>query len=384
MDRSGTDWKKYFSGFGGKVYLNCAAQGPFPSESAEEVRRALRLKVHPEEIPETYFEDLTTRARAAVARLIGCHPSSIALCSGASHGLNVAARGLPLRSGDEVLLAQGEFPAVVYPWMNLESEGIQMRFVAHGSGRVVETADLIRAIGPRTRVIAISLVAYATGYRADLRALSEACRARGAFLVVDGAQAIGGIDFRVGDSSIDVLAVSGYKWLLGPFGTGFTYVSPRIIEHMKVADVNWLNIEGANQFNRRAGYALRFREGAQRFDIPEAASFLNLSGFAASIEFLNRVRVPTIEAHVGRLIERLIRGMASTPLRAVADLDPKKRSGLIGLEGPSIDVTRRIYRRLRGCGVVVSLRDNLVRVSPNIYNTADDIDRFLDTAAELA
>src|SRR5258705_6545500 len=97
-------WKRHFSDFGGKVYLDCAAQGPFPAETVAEVQRALRLKEHPEEIAGSLYETLPERARAAVARLMGCAPESIALASGASHGLNLAARCLPLRAGDEILL----------------------------------------------------------------------------------------------------------------------------------------------------------------------------------------------------------------------------------------------------------------------------------------
>jgi len=376
-----TRWRAQFSDFGGRSYLDCAAQGPFPQETAEEVRRALRLKEHPEEIPDTLFEELPARARAAVARLIGCNPASIALGPGASHGLNLAARGLPLRRGDEALVSQGEFPAVLYPWLNLEADGVATRLVAPASGRIVDAATLVGAIGPRTRVIAVSLVAFSTGYRVDLQAIAAACREREIFLVVDGAQGIGALDFRVADDPIDVLAVSGYKWLLGPYGSGFTYVSPRVLERLRVPDANWLVIESARHLNRRSDPALKFSEGARRFDAPETASFLNLSALIASVEFVNRVRPPTIESHARRLLDRLLQGIETTRLRAASDLEPARRSTILSFEGPTLDDTRTIFRRLREKGVVVALRDNLIRVSPNIYNTPDDVARFLAAAA---
>ncbi len=376
-----TRWKGDFSDFGGRVYLDCAAQGPFPRETVEEVRHGLRLKEHPEEITETLFEELPARARAAAARLIGCHPASIALGSGASHGINVAARGLPLQKGDEVLLAEGEFPANVFPWMALREEGVRVRVVPPDAGRAVSAEAMVAAMGPRTRVVSVSLVAFSTGYRVNLKTLGEACRDRGLFLVVDGAQGVGAIDFRVADHPIDVLAVSGYKWLFGPYGTGFTYVSPRVLGRLRVTDVNWLGVEGGDRLNRRSGHELKFKDGARRFDIPETASFLNLSGLAASIEFLNRVRVPTVEAHARRLIDEVVKGIETTRLRVVSDLRAARRSTILALEGPTLDDTRTIYRRLRDKGIVVSLRDNLVRVSPNIYNTQDDVARFLSAAA---
>jgi selenocysteine lyase/cysteine desulfurase len=374
-------YREHFSGFGGKSYVDCAAQGPFPRETVEEIRRALRIQEHPEELSETLFEELPDRARRAVARLVGCNPASIALGSGASHGINVAARGLPLRSGDEVVLARGEFPANLLPWLNLEPDGVRVRLVEPADGRHVRAEQLVGAIGPRTRVLSVSMVAFATGYRADLQALGEACRERDLFFVVDGAQGVGAVDFRVADHPIDVLAVSGYKWLFGPYGTGFTYVNPRILDRLRVIEVNWLGVEGANQFNRRREERLQFREGARRFDIPETASFLNLSAFAASVEFLLKVKVTTVESHVRRLIDLLLRRIGATRLRVVSDLDAARRSTILALEGPTLDDTRRIYRGIRQKGVVVSLRDNLIRVSPNIYNTPEDIERLVAAAA---
>jgi len=375
-----SDWRRHFSGFGGRAYLDCAAQGPFPLETAEAVRAAVRLKEHPEEITPDLFEGLPARARAAAARLIGCHPSSITLGAGATHGLNAAALGLPLGRGDEVLVAEREFPAVVLPFVNLEPAGIGVRLVAPSAGRHVFAEDFARVVTSRTRAIACSLVTFATGVRIDLQALGDLCRARGLFLVIDGAQAIGAIDFRVADHPIDVLAVSGYKWLLSPYGTGFAYVSPRVIDRMRVAQVNWQTVEGANRLNRPFDYALRFREGACRFDAGETASFLNLAGFTASVEFLNRVRPSTVEAHAGRLIDRLVAGLQGTGLGLVSDLGPGRRSCIVALEAGSLDATRRVWRRLADAGVVVSLRDNLIRVAPHLYNGPEDIDRLLEAA----
>jgi selenocysteine lyase/cysteine desulfurase len=375
-------YAQQFSDFGGKAYLDCAAQGPFPRETAAAALRALRFKEHPEEMPDALYEELPQRAREAVARLIGCSPQSIALGTGAAHGLNLAARALPLVAGDEVLLPRGEFPAVVYPWLNREADGLAVRFVEPAAGRTVDAATLLAAIGPRTRCVALSLVSYATGYRVDLKTIGDACRERGLYLVVDGAQGVGAVDFRVADHPIDVLAVSGYKWLLGPYGTGFTYVNPRILDRMKVPEANWLGIEGSNRFNRLADYRLQFREGARRFDVTETAAFIHLSALTASIEFLHRVRVTTVEAHARRLLDLLLQGVGTTSLRVASDPDPARRSTIVALEGRNLDATRRTYQRLRERGVVVSLRENLIRVSPNVYNGPGDIERLLEAARE--
>lgn len=374
---------QHFSDFGGLAYLDCAAQGPFPKDTITAALSALRFKEHPEELPDALYEEVPDRAREAVARLIGCSPQSIALGTGASHGINLAARGLPLKNGDEVLLAHGEFPANVFPWLNLEARDIRVRIVRPESGPFVDAEAIVRAMGPKTRLLSVGLVGFSTGYRVDLKVLGDACRERGIFLVVDGAQGVGALDFRVADHPIDVLAVSGYKWLFGPYGTGFTYVNPRVIDRMSVPDVNWIGIEGSNRFNRLMDYRLQFREGARRFDAPETAAFIHLGAFTASIEFLNRMRVGTIESHAKRLLDVLARGVDRTRLRVVSDLSPERRSTILALEAGTLDETRRIFQRLRERGVVVSLRENRIRVSPNIYNDPRDIQRFLGVAAEV-
>ncbi len=376
-----TPWKRHFSDFGGKSYLDCAAQGPFPTETAEAVRRAVRLKEHPEDIPGSLYESLPGQARAAIATLVGCASESIALASGASHGLNLAARCLPLEAGDEVLVPQGEFPANVYPWVNRTADGIVVRRVGPSAGPFVSEADLTAAFGPKTRAVTISHVAFATGYRVDLGALGTACRDRGVFLVVDGAQSVGAVDYKVSDLPIDLLATSGDKWLLSPFGTGFTYVHPSILERLRVQDVNWMNVEGSSNLNEVGGAPLRFRDGARRFDIPEAASFLNLEGLVASVSFLSRVGIDSVERHVRRLHDLLIRDLPATGLRVASDLSPGRRSGILALHGSSPDDTRAVFRRLRERGVIVSLRENLIRVSPHIYNTGADIESFLEAAS---
>jgi len=192
---------------------------------------------------------------------------------------------------------------------------------------------------------------------------------------------VGAVDFNVSELAIDVLAASGDKWLLAPFGTGFTYVAPSVLDRLRVADVNWMNVEGSSNLNELDGYPLRFRDGARRFDIPEAASFLNLTGFIASLSFLSRVGVAAVEENARRLHDLLIRGLERASLRVASDLTPERRSGILALEASTREETRALYRRLRERGIVVRLRDNLVRVSPHIYNTRRDIESLLEAAA---
>src|SRR5439155_3349184 len=202
-----------------------------------------------------------------------------------------------------------------YPWLNRASDGIEVRRVGPAASRFVGEQDLIPAIGSKTRIIAISHVAFSTGYRADLKTLGEACRELGIFLVVDGAQSVGAVDFKVSELPVDVLATSGDKWLLGPFGTGFTYINPALLERLSVREVNWMNVEGSSNLAEPGGGPLRFRDGARRLDIPEAASFLNLHGLIASLSFLARVGVDSVETHVRRLHDRLVRSLDPSRLR---------------------------------------------------------------------
>ncbi|MFQ6113364.1 MAG: aminotransferase class V-fold PLP-dependent enzyme [bacterium] len=369
--------KQAFFDFGNHVYLNCAAQGPFPKVTVEAIHEAIRLKSNPYTIEDSIYFDLPLRVRKRAAMLIGAKPEEIALSTGASHGINVAANGLPLSAGDEILVADREFPANVYPWLNQEKRGVITKIIKP-QGTFITPQDFERNISPKTKVITVSFVNYSNGYQADLKSIGKLCKNYNIFFVVDGSQGVGGVPINVKELEIDIMVVAGYKWLLSPYGSGFFYVCDAVLENISVPDVNWARIKGAEDFNNLLKYKLQFCEGAPRFEYPETANFLNNAAMEASLNFILNIGVEKICAHCNSLLDYLIKNFRSHKFKIISSLEKSHRSNVLSISAQSPQDTAAAYRRLKEAKVYVSLRENGLRISPHLYNTEEDIDRLLD------
>lgn len=356
------NYKELFADFEGCAYLNCAYQGPLPLGTSEAIREAIRLKEQPYRIAEELLFSVPDDVRTELGGLLGASPRSFALTNGASDGILAVARGLDWRAGDQVLLAESDFPSNFYSWSHLKAQGVD--------SVIVPPDALLGRLGPRTRVLCVSWVSYNDGSRTDLRLLGEACRANGTLFVVDLSQGAGALEIRLDDLPIDVGVGCGYKWLLSPYGTGFAYFTPQALEQLRVVDVYWQAIEGAENFNRLPRDNWRLVEDARRFDSSETANFLNLYGMRASLRFLRRVTPSAITRHVHALFAHAIPRLPDG-FRASGE------STILCLEGRDPQATAQAHARASAANVSVSLRQDRLRVSPHVYNTVEDMDRLV-------
>src|SRR5438477_359184 len=189
------------------VYLNNASIGPIPERTRRALDEFTAKRTAPHLLPDRELFAGLAAARLGIAQLINCDPSEVALATNTGYGLNLAARALPLKPGDVVLLSDKEFPANVYPWLLLRDQGIKVEVArCRPEGWPDEDYLLQRLRDPTVRVLAVSFVQFSNGYRADLQKLSAACRANGTYLVVDGIQGIGNSVLDVTETPIDILA----------------------------------------------------------------------------------------------------------------------------------------------------------------------------------
>lgn len=380
--QTGVDWREEFWDFENRVYLDCAAQGPFPRVTIRAVQQALELKKYPERIANELYFELPAGTRTALAELIGAQPSEIALTTGASDGANAVARGLEWKPGDDIVVPAGEFPANYYPWKHLERKGVQVREAQPRDGRFVTADDLLAAVDEKTRLAAASYVSYSSGNRLDLERLAAGCRERGALLFVDASQAAGAVALDVKKLGCDFLTCCGYKWLFSPFGTGFFYVREELIEQLAVGDIRWMNVEGAENFNRLPREGWRLAPGARRWDATEVASFLNLSAMKASVEFLLRVGVENIERHAQALCAHLIEKLPHDRCVLRSPREAGRRGTFVCVAARTAEKTRELWEALRKRNIFVSLRQDALRVGPNIYNREWEIDRLLEVLTD--
>ena len=349
------------------AYLNHAATAPLPdpvrgvmSEFIADCGVLFERKCR--------YEHLSDNLRAALARLINGAPEEIAFVQNTSEGLNVVANSLPLAPGDNVIFCDMEFPSNVYPWMNLRRRGIEPRCIPHdGGGLTVEALET--HADERTRVVAVSSVEFLTGFKSDLQALGAWCREHGAYFVVDGIQSLGVAPLDVRACQIDFLSCGGPKWLMGPAGQGFLYCRQELLDQLAPPFAGCLSVVGWEDWR---DYNLTFLPDARRFELG-TANKVGQVGLLAAVRFLMDVGIAAIERWTLHLTALLIEDLRRRGYEVVSNLEPKRRSAIVSFSLPG-DVDEP-FQRLTAAKVVVSKREQYIRVSPHCYNTEEEIVR---------
>ena len=353
---------------GEAIYLNAASTGPLPERTLRAQAEFSRKRAAPHRLSHEEQFAVLDRCRALLAELLGAEVGTIALSVNTGAGINLAAWGLPLGAGSVVVIPDLEFPANVYPWMAAsQARGYGVRVVPARDGLLDEEALFAALDEPGTRVLALSWVGFSTGFVADLPRLSEACRARDVWLVVDGMQGVGVLPLDVARTHVDLIACGGQKWLLSPWGSGFTYVHPGMLEVLAPQPVSWMAVRGSDDFSSLVDYDLTWRDGARRFE-QITLPFQDFAGMAASLELLRELGHAEIGAHIAARVTELADGARNAGVPVVT---PEGRTAGIVTVRPR-DV-RATSERLRDARAVHSVREGTIRLSPHCYTTSEEI-----------
>ena len=357
---------------GDTIYLNAASTGPSPRRSIEAQIDFTRRRASPHLVG---FDDqfgTLDRCRALIAGLIGATTGEIALATNTGAGINLAAWGLPLGPGDEVVVPDGEFPANMYPWLAAaQTRGYGVHVVPLRDGLFDEDALLAALERPGVRALSVSWVGFSSGVRADLDRIGAACRARNVYFVVDAMQGVGALTLDVSKTPIDVLACGGQKWLLSPWGTGFTYVRRAVLESVTPQPVSWMGVRDSDDFSRLANYDLTWRDNARRFE-QVTLPYQDFAGMAESLELLRELGADAVCSHIHALAHRLLVGARE---RGVPLVTPDGFHGGIASVRPR-DASAA-SARLDVAGVIHSVREGTIRLAPHCYTTDEDIARTL-------
>lgn len=361
-----------------RIYLNHASIGPIPVRTQRAIDAVETKRRNPAHCTDEELQGILAAGRIAAARLLNASPAEVALAPNTSYGLNMAAQALPLRAGDVVLVSDGEFPANVYPWLLQARRGVRTELIPRTAEGWPDEARLLdRLADPRVRVVAVSFVQFASGYRADLDRLGAACRERGTFLVVDAIQGLGQCPLDVSRTPVDMLSCGAQKWLLGPWGSGFLYVRRNLIRTLEPAFAGWMAFRGTEDFSRLCEYDPTFHDDARRFEMV-TLPFQDVAGMTASLGLFEEVGVVAVAAHLRSLREPLVDGAARGRFAVVSPTADPHDSGICCVRTADV---REAYGRLRAAGVTASLREGSIRLSPHLYNTVDEVAQVAELLA---
>ncbi len=355
------------------AYLNHAAVAPLPRRAVE------RMTAMARDVSTTgdqHWADRNReveRVRGLAARLLGARNSrEVSFCENTSTGLSFIAEGfVDWQPGDNVIGAAMDFPSNVYPWMRLEDYGVEYRRVEERDGRV-DDDEVLSLIDDRTRMLALSWVQYASGYRCDLERIGRVCRERGVLLVVDVIQGLGALALDVEASFVDVAVASAHKWLLGPEGIGLLYVSDRILERVRPIRSGWRSMSDQLSWTE---LRVELNDGAKRFESGTLNAY-GITALGASLEILLEAGLDEVEARVLALTERAAVGLAERGFRLISSREPGETSGIVTAVHSSRSA-EDLVKDLADKGIGVAVRAGRFRVSPHFYNTEEEVDRML-------
>jgi cysteine desulfurase/selenocysteine lyase len=367
------------------TYMDLSARGVLSREVRAALDAHLDDRMMNGATDKEHFFALVERARGRFAQLIGADADEIAYTKNISEGLNIVARAIDWRKGDNVVLCpELEHPNNVYVWLNLRRFGVEVRAVQPREGHIPIDA-LIEQMDARTRVVTVSTVSFAPGFRTDVESLGKVCRERGVMLLVDAAQSVGVQHTDVQASNIDALAVSTQKGLLGLYGMGYLYCRREWAERMQPAYLARFGVDLGDAHEASiGGYDFKLAAGARRFDLGNF-NFLATAAVDASMKQLLEWDTRRIEPYVQGLAHALARGFLDLGL-AVAGGEPGPHiSKIVTLGTMSADHYgtgderyNRLYAHLVENRVKLSIRRGMLRFSLHVYNNMDDVQRVLD------
>ena len=355
------------------TYLNHAAVGPLSLPVYEAMARHLRDQL---EHGAAHYLDWfvgVKKTRQLCASFINAAVDEIAFAPNTSAGLAMMANGLDWRSGDNVVTADCEFPSNRVPWQRVaRAHGVEIRLAHERAGRL-ETQEIISLIDDRTRVVTLSFVEFASGFRNDLAVIGQACRARDCLLVVDAIQGLGALSLDVQACHIDALSADAHKFLLGPEGVALLYVSRRALERVKPTLVGWLSVEHPFEMGNHdqpwAPSALRFEPGA--------LNTAGVIGLGAAIELFQSVGMARIESYLLELGDYLCARLADQGYQIISSRRAGEASAIIACQHAR-HTAQALYERLDAQGIITTARLGRLRISPHFYNTQTELDRLVE------
>ena len=317
----------------------------------------------------------TNAVRAQYAKLINASPDEIGFLFATSEGENVVARSMHLGRGDNVVIDELHYETEFVLYGHLaKTTGVELR-VAKAKGGAVTARELEPLVNRRTKLVSVAWVSHQNGFRHDMRPIADLAHAHGAFFYTDGIQAVGMFPIDVKAAGVDAMAVGTYKWLLGAYGVAPFYVRREVLERLTLDRFGALHVE-----KELPDRQFEIYKTARRFDYATLA-FGPVYQLGAGLEYLERVGVDRIETHTVELAHRLRRGLRTLGFDVTTP--EGNRSSIVAFRASKPQDA--IVRHLAETKTQVSVRENgtQIRVSPALFNTSDDIDRFLTVAEGL-
>ena len=353
------------------AYFDHAAVAPLPEPSRLAMHGQISDQAEHGDVHWPAWRKNVERVRRLGAELMGAAANEVALVRNTTEGIGLVAEGFDWQPGDNVVLPANEFPSNLYPWKQLASRGVEVRLVPVDNERLLpETVD--RACDQRTRIVSLSWVGFATGWRIDPQVFSEIAHRHGALFFLDAIQAMGVLPLNVREAQIDFLAADGHKWMLGPEGAGLFYVSENRLDQLRPLLVGWNSVETAGDYTQSD---MRLKRSAARYE-GGSYNMAGIAGLAESLELLSHFGTETVASHLLSVTDELCEAIRRVGGEIASDRSEEHASGIVAFTLPGFPAGV-VCEHLLASNVVVRERLGRLRASPHAYTNSDDIDRLI-------
>ena len=365
-------FRSNFDVAGKRLFFNHAAYSPISRPVVNAINEFFEHRQMGNPLAWNIAVDHMEGLRSNYGKLVGAPAERIAHMANTVSGVNVLANGLDWKAGDHILLYVDEFPSNVMPFLNLKDRGVEVEFISAGDGRV--TPELFEAaLKPQTRLISISSVQYLTGFRADLKNLSELCHSRNIIFSVDAIQSVGVVPTDVIASGVDFMAVGGHKWMMSPLGTGFLYVTEELQSRLKLVHRGYMGHVNPIDFGN---FDQELSPNAQRFELG-AFNASGMVGAEKATELLLECGIDSIFRHVRKLIGQFEWGLEELPYNILYQFEENEHSSICLFSHKDKARNESIFQKLSEAGVNISLRGEGLRLAPHYYNSSGEVDQLL-------
>ena len=355
----------------GLIYFNHASTGPVSKPVLDNINMRLELSSKGEIDDYLKFLDIEASAKSMIGTMINASPERIAFIDNTTNGVNILAQGVKLNKGDRILLNDIEFPANVYPFMNLQQNGVIIDFVKSVNGCVTAEA-VIENIHTDTKIVAISQVQFLTGYRAELKKIGKVCREKNIIFAVDAIQGLGAVQLNVEEDSIDFISCGTQKWLMGLQGCAFMYISDALQRKLAPKTLGWLSVENAWNLLDYKPIPITTAEFFQTGTV----NTIGIYAIEASLKLFLQNGFDEIEKKVISNSRYLREKLNKIGIATFADgLSDNELSGIVSFRS---DKSEDILKLLAENKITAATREGIVRLAPHYYNTFEEIDRVIE------
>ena len=364
-----------------KVFLAHAAMSPFPRRVCSAIQDYCGKNAANGQW-EYLYGDAEEQTRQYAASLIGCEKDEVAFVPSTSAALSMLAGGISWRPGDNIVVADGDFPSNIYPWLNTTGQGAEVKFIPRRADGGVCLDDVARLVDHNTRLVSLSSVNYVTGYRLDIDAIGRYLQERQVLFCVDATQSLGALPFDC--RHVDFVAAAAYKWLLGPMGIGVLYISRKHFDTVRPQIVGWKSVKEYRQYLK---YDLDFPDNARRYE-PSHPNGLGMVGLHAALGLIHEIGIANVAMRLEAMRCTLVESLLAIGQEVISPMETKCASQIVSFIPKKRDAAE-VRSQLDSNNFVVSLRDtldnrNCIRVSPHFYNSDDEIASFLKNVRAFA